>query len=93
MLVSADFMASEFISNNELPPLLKAAENDGAAILPLILKPWLYTKHPKLVEFQAVNDPAKALSKLSDDEQDEILVALAERIMELIDENVLCKVD
>jgi len=86
LLVSTDFLASDFIGNDELPPLLKAAENDGATIIPVILKPCLFAKHPKLAEFQAVNDPSKPLSKLPEDEQDDILVKLAERITELVNE-------
>jgi hypothetical protein len=87
LLVSTDFLASDFISSIELPRLLKAAKKDGATILPLILRPCLYRKHKELSEFQAVNDPSKPLSKLTESERDEILVALAERIVELIKEN------
>ena len=86
LLVSTDFLASEFIRTNELPPLLKAAENDGATILPLILKPCLFNLHKNLAEFQAVNSPKTSLSKLPDHEQDQILVDLATRIAELVNE-------
>ena len=82
--MSTDFLASDFIRKGELPHLLKAAENNGATILPLILKPCRYTKHKKLSEFQAINDPKKPLSKLTENEQDEILVDMANRIAELM---------
>jgi hypothetical protein len=39
LLVSADFLASKFIAENELPPLLFAAKAGGARILPIILSP------------------------------------------------------
>jgi hypothetical protein len=87
LLVSTDFLASDFISTDELPTLLKAAENDGATIIPLILKPCLYNKYPKLADFQAVNDPAESLLELTEVEQDKMLVKLAERVMELINKN------
>ncbi len=86
LLVSTDFLASDFISKNELPPLLKAAENDGATILPLILKPCRFAKNKELSEFQTVNDPTKPLSKLTEAEQDEILLVLTDRIEELMRE-------
>lgn len=84
LLISTDFLVSDFIRNNELPPLLEAAENEGAIILPLILKPSRFINHAKLSQFQAVNDPDKPLNKLSEAEQDEILVKLTNRIEELI---------
>src|SRR5436309_2291311 len=39
LLVSADFLASEFINTEELPLLLAAAKNDGLRIIPVILRP------------------------------------------------------
>jgi hypothetical protein len=39
LLISADALASHFIVDNELPPLLAAAEGRGTIILPVILKP------------------------------------------------------
>ena len=84
LLVSTEFMTSKFIQEDELPPLLKSAEAGGTTILPLILKPCLFTKHPKLSVYQAVNDPARPLSKLPASDQDDILVDLAERVRDLL---------
>ena len=64
LLVSADFLASDFIADNELPPLLVAAENEGVIILPVIVSPCLFTNVPALARFQAVNLPSKPLSAL-----------------------------
>jgi len=84
LLVSTDFLASDFIHNNELPPLLRAAAQNGLTILSIILKPCLYGLHTELAEYQSVNDPKEPLSALRENEQDEILVTLANRMVELI---------
>jgi hypothetical protein len=76
LLISTDFLASDFIVKNELPPLLEAAKKNGAVILPLILKPSRYSRHKELSEFQAVNDPARPLIELKEAEQEKILVKL-----------------
>lgn len=80
LLISADFLASDFIIDNELPPLLKAAEEKGKLILPVILKPCRFTKNPHLSKFQAVNDPKIPLSKLDENGREEVYVEIANYI-------------
>lgn len=84
LLISADFMASDFIVDNELPPLLKAAEEKGKVILPLIVKPCRYTKDENLSKFQAINDPRNPLSKLNENDKEEIYVKVADYIDNLV---------
>ncbi len=79
VLVSADFLASDFIETDELPPLLSAAEKEGAHILPVILSPSRFST-TILAQFQAVNDPAKPLVGLSKAEQEADLVKVTEAI-------------
>jgi hypothetical protein len=62
LLISPDFLASDFIVNEELPALLHAAEQDGAVILPVVLRHSLFFT-TKLANFQAVNNPNKPLSE------------------------------
>ncbi|HEV3332632.1 MAG TPA: adenylate/guanylate cyclase domain-containing protein [Bryobacteraceae bacterium] len=80
LVISADFLASDFIANQELPALLRAAEEDGAVILPLIVSPSRFESTTGLGSFQAVNDPKKPLIKLSKGDQEETLVKLAGEI-------------
>src|SRR5690349_16513348 len=47
LIVSAEFLASDFIATDELPPLLEAAEKDGVRILPLIAGHSLFEHTPK----------------------------------------------
>src|SRR5215469_2152738 len=63
LLVSADFLASQFIAENELPPLLKSAKTRGTVILPIILSPCGFDFSP-LSQFQAANEPSKPLTKM-----------------------------
>jgi hypothetical protein len=80
LLVSADFLASEFIASNELPLLLSAAKKEGAIILPVILSPSRFERSPNLAQFQAVNDPSRPLVSLAKGEQEAILVKVSEAI-------------
>jgi hypothetical protein len=80
LLISADFLASDFIVDNELPPLLAAAEERGTAIIPLILKPCRFERDDNLSCFQAINSPKEPLLKLSAVEQEELYAKVAERI-------------
>jgi hypothetical protein len=80
LLVSADFLASDFIALGELPPLLQAVEKEGAIILPVILSPSRFLRIASLSQFQAVNDPAKPLIGMSKSEQESVLVKVTEDI-------------
>ncbi|MEI6846780.1 MAG: COR domain-containing protein [Chlorobiaceae bacterium] len=83
LLVSNEFLASDFIMKYELPSLLQSAVKKGLTVLPLILQPCRYTKS-KLSEFQAVNDPSEAFEDLSQSEQDRRFLKLVDRITEVI---------
>lgn len=61
LLVSPDFLASDFIAENELPPLLEAAEKGGVKILWVLLSHAAY-KEAKLDKYQAALDPALPLN-------------------------------
>lgn len=78
LLVSANFLASDFIITDELPPLLNAAEKEGATILPLILSPCRFLRTQSLSDFQSVNDPSKPLLSLPRGEQEEVFVRVSE---------------
>jgi len=84
LLISADFLASTFIKDNELPPLLEAAEEDGLTILPVILKPCRFRKALNLERFQAVNDTDRPMVNLSIGEQDEVWVKTVDCIEDAI---------
>ncbi|MDQ3744245.1 MAG: TIR domain-containing protein [Acidobacteriota bacterium] len=80
LLISADFLASDFIATDELPPLLTAAEEDGAVILPLIISPSRFLSTPALSGFQCVNPPSNPLINMTKGEQEEVLVRLTDNI-------------
>jgi len=80
LLVSADFLASDFITTRELPSLLAAAESEGAVILPVIVSPCRFKETESLSQFQAVNLPSQPLSAMTRDRQEAIFVKLAEAV-------------
>jgi len=100
LLVSPDFLASNYIRNNELPVLLKRAMEHGLTILPIVLKPCLFAetrfKYPdpkigpdefSLSSLQAAYSPSKGLSGMSEHEQDRVLVSVAQRLLKLVQQN------
>lgn len=80
LLISTDFLISEFIRNSELPILLKNASEKGTIILSLILSPCRFSKNKELSIFQAVNDPNNPLSGMSKHEQELTLLQLTEAV-------------
>lgn len=80
LLVSDAFLASDFITRDELPVLLKAAEQDGALIVPVIVSPCRYERTPVLKEFQAANLPSHTLEEMEPAEWKRVLLRVSELI-------------
>ena len=80
LIISADFLASDFIVENELPPILKKAELEGTRVVPIILKPCRFSREKHLSQFQALNSPDKPLLSMSDIEQEEMWDRLSQVI-------------
>lgn len=86
LLVSRHFLASDFIARDELPPLLEAAEKEGAVILPIVIGRSLF-EESKIFKFQGFNAPSKPLNVMPPNKRDEIWVQVARRVREILEEN------
>jgi len=75
-LVSADFLASDFIQDEELPLLLAAAEQDGTTVLSVILSPCGFEQSPLSI-YQAINPPSRSLINMKEGEQEEVFNVLS----------------
>jgi hypothetical protein len=84
LLVSADFLASDFIVKNELPQMLANAEKKGTRIIPVILKPCRFTRDPNLSQFQAFNTPERPLSSIPESDREQVFDALSSSLEESI---------
>lgn len=87
LIISTEFLASDFIRSDELPTLLRNAKINGTRILPLIVGNCFFKKDKNLSEFQAINSPDKPLNSLSDSEIEKHLVKLASEVYDILENN------
>jgi hypothetical protein len=79
-LVSADFIASRFIEEVELPTLLAAAEQRGLKIFWIAVRPCLYGES-RLSDYQCANDPSKPLSQLTKAKREKAIADISSEIL------------
>ncbi|MBN3910255.1 MAG: leucine-rich repeat domain-containing protein [Nostoc sp. NMS1] len=79
LLVSPDFLASDFIADNELPPLLDAAEAEGLTIIWIPLSSSGYDE-TEIEKYQSAHPPNKPLDSLNLAQQNEAWVAICKKI-------------
>lgn len=84
LLVSAQFLASDFIARVELPRLLGAAEDQGVAILPLVIDWCNFERIPELAQFQSLNPPSQPLETMSESDAKAVLARLAAAVADTL---------
>lgn len=82
LLISQNFLNSDFILNKELPYLLEKADGGGLRLIPVFLSPSNVAKvEARLTEFQGIGSPAKALSEMTLPDQEKEYSRLTEEIL------------
>ena len=85
-LVTQNFLNSDFILQEELPALLKSAQDRGCVIF------WIAVSastvdDSEIARFQAANDPQQPLDSLSSAEQNRVLKQIYDRMKEAVAES------
>lgn len=82
-LISANFLASDFIAREELPLLLRAAEQEGITILCVIVHPCAFDD-TKLAQFHPINAPSNPLSTMTPGKRNEVWTRVATRARDIL---------
>jgi class 3 adenylate cyclase len=85
LLVSPHFLDSDFIAANELPPLLKKAEDAGLTILWVPISACSYDVTP-IGDYQATIDPSRPLDLLPAPEQNRAWVKICKQIKAAVEQ-------
>jgi hypothetical protein len=83
LLVSGEFLDSDFIHKKELPPLLRAAREDGVTIFWIYVDTCLY-EATSISDFQAAHDISRPLSRMSKAKRREVIAEICRGIKDSI---------
>lgn len=79
LLVSPEYLASDFIAKQILPPLLDAAEKDGLTILWIAIRNCSY-EGTGIERYKPMNEPSTPLTALRGSKRDDALVSICKQI-------------
>jgi len=80
LMVSPSFLASDFIAEHELPPLLKAADNTGVTIIWVYLSDCMY-ELTEIENYQAAHDISRPLDSLSPSDLNSTIKEICKQIL------------
>jgi hypothetical protein len=86
MLLSTDFLTSEYVKRYELFTLLERCAADGLRVIPVAVSPCALSTYPSLARLQVRPDPRKTLSEMSKGARERALVQLANEIAAMLAE-------
>lgn len=81
LIVSPEFLASEYIQTKQLPLLLDSEKESGARVVWFPVRPSLVDRTP-IIHYEAVIEPSSPLNSMNECEQDKALVRIANAIEE-----------
>ena len=81
LMVSPDYLASDFILDEEVPELLRRRQEEGLIVLPVIVRPCLWHTVDWLRQLQFWPKDARPLTSLSNNELDRELVDFVQFIV------------
>lgn len=83
LLISTNFLISEFILEEELPILLNNAQKEGTKIIPIIVNHCMFDDFNKLSKLQALNNPSCPLEDLSESDINKLFKDLTKKIKDI----------
>jgi hypothetical protein len=84
LLITADFVASDFIQQRELPKFLTAAEARQLTVLPVFIGVSAASEDPRITKFQAVNTPETPLNALPESDQEAVFNKLRQDVTSIL---------
>ena len=84
LLISANFLTSNFILNSEVPTLLEKRDKEGVRVIPVIVKPCAWQTVPWLARLQCRPKDGRALSAGDENQIEQDLADLALEINNLL---------
>ncbi len=82
LMVSANYLESDFIYEKELIPLIEASQKRGVRLIPIIIDYCSFTEDEKLKKLHAINDPKKPLCELDEDKQGKVYYEVVKSIIQ-----------
>lgn len=88
LLISKDYLASDYVTRAELPLCLEAWKRGELWIIPVIINPCVFQSIETLNRLQTANSPDKPVCELSELEQDKLWAGVAEKALKARNEMV-----